>query len=78
MNNFDIENLIKQNEEFKLKAEKLKEYKRIYFMTNTKNKFKYCKCCDKNIKMGSFSNHTVSKKHLKKMENLENLENIEK
>lgn len=63
MENNNIENIIKENNEMKLKAEKLKEYKKNYYQNKTKNKFIFCVCCDVNVKAGSYSNHIISKKH---------------
>jgi hypothetical protein len=81
MDIIDIEKIIKENEELKLKVENMKEYKKNYFQNKTKQKMVYCVCCDSNIKMGSYSNHSKSKKHkdnIKKLNDVEELlEDIE-
>lgn len=61
--NINIENIIKENNELKLKLENLKEYKKNYYQNKTKNKLVFCVCCNENVKAGSYSNHIISKKH---------------
>ncbi len=64
----NLDDLIKENTELKLKFENIKEYKKNYFKNVYKNKTYHCLLCDKVIKCNSICYHNKSKKHMEKLE----------
>lgn len=58
-----IKKLEDENNMLKNKCILIKIYKANYFQTKSKEKNKFCNCCNKNIKYNSYSNHLKSKKH---------------